>query len=292
MSKYNPKEGIRPDLMDLEPDTSIYICEDILPTEDMATETQDVYYVPTATRATAETDRTAGDEPTRTSLASAKLEYTAGDISHGFELAEREIDNLGGIEIAEKVGGESAALTVWDKRETLTAAALFADAIQDAVGDTVDAQIRNALNKTMLCRGEYALVVSQTAKLALLDATSVQDRLANVKAAIPRAGEDAEISLLRALYGFGRILIGDDTYWTSGTKAAVVKLPPKRPLIYKSRAILGCTFTFCQNGHRIEVRCVDKPYKVCWDGLLKAHIALLNATGVCNVDLSVEDTTA
>lgn len=291
MSKFSPREGIRQDLMGLAlpaEDVVRYFCERLFPTEVMKTATQTIYYVPTATVAVTQTNRVAGAEPTRTALASATYAYSAGDVSHGFTLSEEEIDNLGGIENADQVGGLSAKLSVWDKRETMTAAVVFHADRTAAYGATVDAAIRAGLASVRLCVGEIALVMSQTAKLALLDDASVQARLDNVKAAIPEAGEAAEDAILRALYGVQAVIVGLDQFWTEAAKVAIVRIPPSRAFAYKTWPILGKTFVF--NGYdapeqAIEVRVVDKPYHVAWDGLAKMDIALLNEEAIAVVDL-------
>lgn len=292
MSKFKPREGIRRDLMAIAlptEDVVNYLCEDLFPTEGMKVAAQTVYYVPTASPATPETDRTAGDEPDRTTLASATFAYSADDVSHGFELAEEEIDNLGGIENADQVGGLSAKLSIWDARELLVAGTIFNASRTRATGDTVDAAIRAGLVGVRHCVGEIALVMSQTAKLALLDDASVQARLDNVKAAIPQAGEAVEDALLRALYGVQQVKVGMDQFWTDEDDIAIVRVPPKRLFAYKSFPILGRTFVF--NGYdapeeAIEVRVVDKPYKVCYDGLMKMDIALLNEGAIRLVNLT------
>jgi hypothetical protein len=285
MSRFSNEitEGIVIDYAGVDPDVTGFIGARLFPFETMAVETGTIRYVPNITEGTAVTTRADGAEPTRTSLASGTYSYTAGDVSDGFLMSEEEILNIGGYSNAEQFGLESAYVSVYAKHEALVKAEVWACGVA-ASGSTVDAQIQNAMYKTRDVRGEYALILGQSARTALFADASMLARLTGVQAAIPEAGQAAEISLLKAVYGFEVVLVGDDTYWTDADNAAVVKLPSKDRMSYKRRAETGKTFIF--GDEKPELRIIDKPYSVAFDGVTKMDIATLNSAGMCLVDLT------
>lgn len=284
MSKYKPQVPDSPitDLSGLTPDLTGFIGPTIFPFETMAKESAIVYYVPSATETAAQTNRANGADPTEVALASAHYDYAAGDVAVRFSLSEEEIANLGGYPTAEKLGLESAWRTVHGKLESLVALEVFSSE-NVATGANVDAMIQNALYQTRLVKGKIALVLSQTAKTALFADTSFATRLTNAKAAIPTAGEVTENTILRAMYGFDAILVGDDTYWTETAVVAVVRLPDPAQMSYRQKAILGRVF--CFDSEKPELSVHDKDHKVCYDGIAKYDLAVLNADGICLIEL-------
>lgn len=256
----------RPDLEALvvNPPTE-YIGYKVFPSEFKTQQSGTVYYVGINGGTVAQSGRSQqGGSISKSYIASSNTTFSCSEKVGRFAIPAIEVDNMGGVEKCDEVGGKAAKRSVMAAIETAQAVAIFGGTASTyaygSYGDFFSAADA-ALDHIKLYSGRTALVCAASTYRDIIKLPEVKERLAFTgfnfadPSAVLSINADVLKSCLQGVFGVDDILVGDDAYWAGSHagKAAFVKLPSDEEMSYKMNAELGKTITY-----QIE----DTPYAI------------------------------
>lgn len=252
----------RPDLEALavnEPEG--YIGNRIFPVLNVRQKAGTIYYRTVVSDAAAQTGRTLGAAPTRTMVADSNTTFAAVEAIKRYGVAKSEVEQMGGVEASDKLGGCASKRSVQRKIEDLQAAVLLDGtsyaAAEDITGNIVDGLIAAALDVkrysgklAFVCSTSiYRWLILQTEIKALLSRSFTNLSAEQVMSLQPEVFK----AILQGLFQFDEVLIGDDDHWAIAGQedaAAVVKLPPPEEFSHKMDPVLGKTVLYLPDGNQ------------------------------------------
>jgi len=281
----------RPDLEQLvvNPPTE-YIGYRVFPSEFKRQQSGTIYYVGINGGTVAQSGRSQqGGSISKTYIASSYTTFSCSEKVGRFAIPAIEVDNMGGVEKSDEVGGRAAKRSVMAAIEGAQAVALFGGTSSvyaySTYGDffaTVDA----AFADVRLYAGRTALVCAASTYRDIIRLPEVKERLAFTgfnfadPSAVLSINKDVLLSCLKGVFGVDEILVGDDAYWggDNAGKAVICKLPSEEEMSYKMNAELGKTITY-----QIE----DTPFAIeshpdetlrenVYDGVVYCDVKVLN----------------
>ena len=281
----------RPDLEALvvNPPTE-YIGYRVFPSEFKRQQSGTVYFVGINGGTVAQSGREqAGGSISKTYLASSYTTFSCSEKVGRFAIPAIEVDNMGGVEKSDEVGGRAAKRSVMAAIESAQALALQGGTAgvyaYGSYGDFFSVAAA-ALASIKLYSGKTALVVASKTYHEIIKLPEVKERLAFTgfnfgdPSAVLSIRPDVLKSCLQGIFGVDEILVGDDTYWdqSSADKAVFCKLPSEEEMSYKMNAELGKTITY-----QIE----DTPFAIeshpdetlrenVYDGVVYCDVKVLN----------------
>jgi hypothetical protein len=254
----------RPDLEALEVNAPYnYIGGRVYPVITRTEKTGTLYYNSVRSDIAAQSGRNgSGPSITRSNVSSAYTTYSCGALYARPVVRKEEVSNVGGIEVADRIGGTLAKRSIMKAIEAAQAAALFTgDAHAVGSGEFFDAiaegckAVRKVYGTPALALGfdtyRYIMGLQEvTARLAFTGLTPAER--VQVLSLKPELLKD----MFQQLFGVSEILIGDSDVWdysSNAGKAAIVKLPDITDLSYKLNPELGKTVSYQVDGSPFEI---------------------------------------
>lgn len=249
--------GRRPDLEAIEVNRPEgYIGLRIFPMIPTAVKASKAYFKTLVADAAAETDRSAGAAPSATLIGDSSQDYSCGERIKRYSVPEDRVQQFGGIEKADLLGGKASKRSVMRGLETSQAEALL-DVSANDVGTDFLAAVVAGKKAVKRYAGTLVLVCSDTAYNTICGLDQIKaafvDRFGKI--ALGEAGDMSKInrSMLATVLGVAEVLVGDDDHWAHttvtnstvlSTRAAIVKLPSADEEAQDMDAILGKTYMY------------------------------------------------
>lgn len=203
-----------------------YIGARLLPTEKVRMPTGTIYYATVTADGTAQTARSVGVAPTGTQIAQSTTTFTSAEVIDRGLIAPNQVEIMGGIANADKIGATFAVRSVMKKKEANIASALLAGTASAAFDPAkLLQQIQVAKNSTRRFSGRRALYGSHTTFVRICQQLLNSDKMSALfsrvvagtspQVAIEGMSEKAQMEGLRVLLGVDEILPGDDDVWNA-----------------------------------------------------------------------------
>jgi hypothetical protein len=257
---YKTITGRRPDLEGIPVNTpQQYIGSMIFPVLNVMEKTGTIYFRAVTGDTAAQTGRNSGTAPTATLLTDSSTTYSVAEAIKRYAVDKAEVQQMGGIEEADKLGGTAAKRSVMRAMESAQAAILLDSTSYSAASDISSAIIDGIIGAAESVKrytGKLAFVCSTTVYRWLIQQTEIKNLLLRSFGGLT---SEQAMSLspavfkatLQGLFMFDEILIGDDDHWSiTGQEdaAAVVKLPPPEGFSHKMDPVLGKTVLYLPDG--------------------------------------------
>lgn len=256
---YETQRGLRPDLAAIEVNApESYIGFRLYPQVAVQQKQGRAYYQTLTADSAAQTNRNAGEAPTRTLLTPTSATWTATEFIKRYGVTRSEAKEFGGIEIADKIGATGSKRSVMRAIEDTIATQALTGDTTDISGGAVEG-LSDAAQSVKRYAGRLAFVCSHAVYRHLVNLKEITDKLGwtckPMEAAdILSLNSNVFINMLKGVFAFDEILIGDDNHWDDEGKAVVCKLPDPGEFSHKLDPVLGKTMTFYPDG--------EQPYEV------------------------------
>lgn len=239
MSVTRTANSTRPDLRDMViPGLEKLIAHQVLPVLRVDKKKHKIYYrqlVPIEPADT--TQRTPDTAPETTFLTATSTDYEVKPVEKRYGLEFHEVDNYGGIDVADLAGGEGAKTSVLETIEGQIRDFTLGGSPTAVAADALIAAVKTAKEAIKRYAGRLVIVCSETAYNNMMTYLDVQDRLVRMTSVQP--ADNTQLlqlrkTLLMTILEVEDILIGDDQYWAVtasevnyAERAAVVKIAPE-----------------------------------------------------------------
>jgi len=263
MEAYKTETGRREDLEAIETNPYMgFIANRLYPVVNVMEKTGSVYYKTLTADVSAQTDRTTLNAPSRTALTESVTTFSCAETIKRYGISRDEVKQMGGIEVADKLGALASKRSVQRALEEAVAAAIM-DAAND--GQIVDIEssfigaTQTALDTVHRYPGRKALVTSYTVFNRIMRYTEIVNNFAKASAVLTGvqaegmiAGTPAALRLvLAAIIGLDEVLVGDDDQWGTADRderAAIVVLPDPEPFSHRMDPVLGKNMMYLPDG--------------------------------------------
>jgi len=201
-------------------------------------------------------DRTKGSDITATIIGNVPVTFACKRRESSRSIDEGDVPAMGGIEVADYVGGRQAKHENLKKLDGLIEALIYTGTPTD-ISSGLLAGIAAAADSIASYDGKITLVISKTSFRFFANSQEVLDRLAlhgymyanpgDVTAIRPNVIKD----MLSQIYAVDDILIGADNVWQESDKysaALVVRPVDDSAYFFKEQAVLGTTFQYFPDG--------------------------------------------
>jgi hypothetical protein len=261
--RYYTQAGERPDLAALEVNApESYIGARLFPIVPVLDKTGTVYYRTVQADSTAATSRSVATAPTATQISNSSTTYTTVEWIQRAGITPEEAKQMGGIEVADKVGANWAKRQVMNALEADVASLLLAGtASNNFDAAKVLEDIQTAEDAIRLYPGKTALVggteVLKRIVQAILSDNHYGPMLSRVisgtspEIAAQGLSFKAWMAGLALFFGVDEVLAGDSAVWSTSTydgHFCLARLPDPDPLAYKYIPQLGRCFQFMPDG--------------------------------------------
>lgn len=256
---YETQRGLRPDLAAIEVNApESYIGYRLYPAVGVMQKQGRVYYQTLTADSAAQTNRNAGEAPSRTLVTPSSATWTATEYIKRYGVTRSETKEYGGIEVADRVGGMASKRSVMRATEDAHATQALTGTATDISDGVVDGLV-DAAQDVKRYGGRLAFVLSHAVYRHLIGLTEIKEKLGwtfePMQAAdILSINQNVFINMLKGVFAFDEVLIGDDDHWDDSGKAVVCKLPDPAIFSHKLDPVLGKTMTFYPDG--------SQPYEV------------------------------
>jgi len=264
MDAYKTETGRREDLEALETNPGLgFIGNLIYPVVNTAEKTGTFYYKTLTADGAAQTSRTAGTAPTSNFLTDSSTTFTCTDAFKRYAVDRDEVKQMGGVEMADKLGGMAAKRSVQRHVEETIADAVLTNSSATVYDIEASLVARAAIGLEAIRRypGRSAFVCSYTIFNRIMRYTEIVNRFslssavlagAEARDVIQRKPEALRMAL-SAILGVDEVLVGDDDQWYDSdaekqTRAALVKLPDPEVFSHKMDPVYGKCFMYLPDG--------------------------------------------
>ncbi len=277
-----------------------YIGGKLLPTQKVTQPSGTVYYATVTADGTAATNRSAGSAPTGTRIAQSSTTFSAGEIIDRGLIAANQVEIMGGIANADKMGATFAVRSVMKKKEQNVCAAMLgvaASATFDAA--KIQTQLQTAKQAIRRYSGKIALYGATETITRMVQQIIGETKTNPLFARLVTGGGpmeaakglsmEAYIEGLKMYLGVDEVLLGDDDIWGAGSYDGlfgVTKLPDAlTDFSFMMKPELGRYFQYIPDGgqqYRIETLGDkdDKDNK--YDAIINAQEKILNSGAIYN----------
>lgn len=256
---YETQRGIRPDLAAIEVNMpESYIGFRLYPSVGVMQKQGRVYYQTLTADNAVQTNRNAGEAPNRLLLTPSSATWTAAEYIKRYGVTRDEAKEFGGIEVADKVGAMASKRSVMRGIEDALATQALTGDTSDISGDVINGLVE-AAQSVKRYAGRLAFVCSHSVYRHLIGLAEVTAKLGwtfkPMEAAdIMSINQNVFINMLKGVFAFDEVLIGDDDHWDDEGKAIVCKLPDPAVFSHKLDPVLGKTMLFYPD--------TEQPYEV------------------------------
>ena len=239
-----------------------YIGLRLFPKLDRMKQTGTVYYAALTADAAAESTRSKGTAPTTVLLSASRTTYSCAERVKRYGVAFDEVDNIGGIAQADRLGAMASKRSVMRAFEDLVVDEVMAGSADASVSSDLITKVTAAKKAIKRYKGRTAFVTSDTTFHAAMTDTEVAARLATFTSVTP--ADNAQIlalkrTLLAMVLEVDEVLIGDDDHWYVATaggsnnvniqgRGLVVQLPPVEEESHTMDPVLGKTVFYLPDG--------------------------------------------
>lgn len=261
------EKGRREDLEAIEVNwPESYLGQILFPKLNRMKESGRLYYMDLVADAAAQTGRSRGTAPVTTTLTSASMTYTATELIKRYGVPFSDVDNIGGIEAADRKGGMAAKRSVMRKHEDNVVDEVLggsADTSLTGNSDLIDA-IKTGKTSIKRYKGKTAFVCASSVFDIVMKQTDVTNRLARFTSVTPM--DNTQIlalkkNLLAMILEVDEVLIGDDDHWNVATagagndvdttdRAAVLKLTPPEEESHEMDPVFAKTVFYLPDGNQ------------------------------------------
>ena len=256
---YETQRGLRPDLAAIPVNLpESYIGYRVYPSVKVAQTQGRAYYMTVTADSGAETDRSAGEAPSRTLLSSSSATWQASEYIKRHGVERHETKELGGIEASDRLGAMASKRSVMRAIEAAHKTQLFTGTAEDISDDIINGLVAGAKSVKRYA-GRLAFICSHSVYRHIIDQDAIKDRMdwsfsnANIADALS-LNQNIFIQFLKGVFAFDEILIGDDDHWDDEGKAVVCKLPDPSEESHRLDPVLGKTMVYYPDG--------EQPYEV------------------------------
>jgi len=272
-----------------------YIGPILFPKLNRMKQTGTIYYQSLTADAAAQSGRSGGTAPTTVMLTSSNTTYACTERVKRYGVAYEEVDNIGGIAQADRLGAMAAKRSVFRALEDLVVDEVMAGSTDATVSSNLISAVRTAKAAIKRYKGRTAFITSSTTFAAAMTDTEVAARLAQFTSVTP--ADNAQIlglkkTLLAMCLEVDEVLIGDDDHWyvtTAGGsnnvtitgRALVAKLPPAEEESHTMDPVLGKAVFYLPDGSQpfiIETHLNDDQKANKYDAQYFVDIMMLNAS--------------
>ncbi len=259
MANYKTQTGPRPDLVGEVNPVIGYIGSKIFPTLNMMEKNATLYYKTLSADVAAQTSRATGVAPTRTLLTDSNTTITCAEVIKRYGVVKDEVKNAGGIEAADKLGGEASQRSVQRAMENAQIAALMGTQTPVDISSAIISGIETGSDAIRRYRGKQAFVCSQSVYRWIVKQTEITGKLSytfNVGGleAADTLSVKAKLflAMLQNIMAFDEVLIYDDDSELAGLGdgAAICKLPDAAAFSHKLDPVLGKTPLYLPDGEQ------------------------------------------
>lgn len=310
------QRGRRPDLEGLEVNWPIgYIGRQFFPVSNTHEISNSFTFQQVTTDATPEEARAWSTDLTQNRITNGTANYTCVKQEKRYILTEEDVKELGGIEVADKLGAKASKRSVMRKFEADAYAKTFTSArrgaAQELAAGTEFAALGKVANDVRRHTGILSLVCSHQWFMAFIGLSAVTERLkavsglagyiSSIDAALGLQPNFAVTPMLRTVLPWEQIVIADDDPWRGEAKYACVGMLPRAGegstsedlvAMAKTDAIYGVSKWFLPdegNAFRIDSAFLDETNKVnAYDAQAMYNLVELNTAAIKLVKLPGE----
>lgn len=264
MPNFETATGKRPDLAAIPTNPYLgFIGERIMPPLKRVQKNGTIYYTTLTADSAAQSALAAGTVPTGVRLASSHTSWTTVRKNKRYLVSRDEAAEMGGIEIADRLGAVGSKRSVERLLEEDIAdnVLLNGSATVDDIEASFIQTCQTGLNAIKRYPGKKAFVASLTVFNRIMRYTEIVNRFGLSSAAVSGADAMSIIArepaalklLLRAIIGVDEVLIGDDDQWYTSDaakqdRAALVVLPDPGEESHRLDPVFGKVIHFWPQG--------------------------------------------
>ena len=256
---YKTVTGSRPDLVGEVNPVIGYIGHRLYPTLNTAEKTGTVYYKTLEADSAAETGRSTGVAPSRTLITDSSTTYSCAEAIKRYGMVRDEVKQAGGIEAADKQGGDASQRSVQRAIEAAQITAMFATGAATDIGSAIISGIETGAESVRRYGGKLAFVCSDDTYKWIVKQTEITGKLSytfnvgGLEAADTLSVKSKLfMAMLQNIIGFDEVLIFDADQSTAGIAdgAGIVKLPDAAQFSHKMDPVLGKTALYMPDGEQ------------------------------------------
>ena len=267
MDAYITQEGRREDLEQLETNPVLgYIGTKAYPVLETTQKTGTIYHTTLTADDAAEAALARGTALTTVRLTETANAYSCASVEKRYAVSRDEVEQMGGIEKADRLGGTASKRSVQRYLETALAAQLQTVGTHQTdshVAGSFIAEAQIALEAIRRYPGSKALMLGKSAFHGIMRYTEVLNQFSLAALALGGSSAEAILAgrpealkmLLAGIIGVDQVLVGDDDHWGVnvgasgiGCNAVFLSLPGDDEFSHKLDPVLGRLVQYLPDG--------------------------------------------